>query len=78
MARYKEMSAKQEIERDDNMEELKSILNDAGRSVSCMRLSRMTGIAYNTILKIKNHENMPNSHYTISRKLLKAVNSPYF
>ena len=78
MARYKVMTEKQEKERDDNIAELKVILNDNYRNISCMNLSRKSGVAYNTILKIKNYEQPPNSHYTIAKKLLKAVNSPYF
>ena len=78
MARYKVMTDRQKEERDQNILELRDILNDSFRAVSCMSLSRHSGVAYNTILKIKNCDMPPNSHYTIAKKLLKAVNSPYF
>ena len=59
------------LERDRDLESLREILNSDKYDGVCMKLSQITGKAYNTILQIKNHN--PNPHYTTVKMLLKAV-----
>ncbi|MGB1291774.1 MAG: hypothetical protein ACPG5Z_06550 [Pseudoalteromonas sp.] len=72
MARYKQMTESQIAQRDEQLEDLRKILNDENATGLCIALSRDTGKAYSTIREIK--RGAANPHYSTVKMLLKAAN----